>query len=131
MRSRSPESLSRYTSTKYLPLFIKNELLSKKKSLVVCYQGILEKNGAWLNLFIYWPILVNFDQFWPILAGHNPFCLENRQICCKSAQKKHEMIGWNPLESYERHFFSAIIAKNPTQIVLCHKRIISFTNSKF
>jgi len=26
----------------------------KKKSLVVCYQGILEKNGAWLNLFIVW-----------------------------------------------------------------------------
>jgi len=32
----------------------------------------------------------------------------------------------------ERHFFSTIIAKNKTlQIVLCHKRIISFRNSKF
>jgi len=45
----------------------------KKKSLVVCYQGILEKNGAWLNLFIYWPILPNFGHFWPILVNFDQF----------------------------------------------------------
>lgn len=37
-----------------VPTIIYKKRALKKKSLVVCYQGILEKNGAWLNLFIVW-----------------------------------------------------------------------------
>jgi hypothetical protein len=43
-----------------VPTIIYKKRALKKKSFVVCYQGILEKNGEWLNLFILWlatPIL--------------------------------------------------------------------------
>jgi len=71
----------------------------KKRVLLFVTKVYWKKMGRGLTyLFIgqFWSILANFGQFWSILAnlaGHNPFCLENRQICCKSAQKKHEMIG--------------------------------------
>jgi hypothetical protein len=68
----------------------------QKRVLLFVTKVYWKKMGRGLTyLFIgqFCPILVTFGHFWSILAAHNPFCLENRQICCKSAQKKHEMIG--------------------------------------
>lgn len=59
-----------------VPTIIYKKRALKKKSFVVCYQGILEKNGAWLNLFNFWLFLANFDQFWPIWLATTHFALK-------------------------------------------------------
>ena len=97
-----------------VPTIIYKKRALKKKSFVVCYQGILEKNGVWLNLFILWLAT-------PILPWKSSNLL---QISPEKAWNDWMKPPWID----ERYFFSTIIAKkqNKTlQIVLCHKRIIS------
>jgi len=62
-----------------------------------------------------------------LLPRYLKFALKSSVSVAKSAQKKHEMIGWTP--QIDCHsLLSTIMQNKKLQIVLCHKRIIS---SKF
>lgn len=62
-----------------------------------------------------------------MLPRYLKFALKSSVSVAKSAQKKHEMIGWTP--QIDCHsLLSTIMQNKKLQIVLCHKRIIS---SKF